>query len=124
MSGKRTPAFVVPTPFPDTPQVVCYNDTWSKHIPVGRRTDPGTLQYVTNTLTTPSAVCVGTTNPAYIVFVNHALVSPGSGSPFVVVVDPQGKPMPALASFSYRRQFKDLNEHSVLWLPSRQIATP
>jgi hypothetical protein len=75
------------------------------------------MQLVTETLGAPSIVCAGTTNPNYLAFVNTAVISPGSGSPFVVFVDPSAIPQPALASFGYRRDFRDLTGHKVLWLP-------
>jgi hypothetical protein len=75
------------------------------------------MQLVIGTLGAPSVVCAGTSNPNYLAFINTGVTSPGSGSPFVVFVDPYASPLPALASFGYRRDFRDLTGHTVLWLP-------
>lgn len=118
MTRTREPYFVVSTPYPGAAKVVCYKETWdTKLTEAGRVTD--TTRVVTEqTLTSPAAVVAGTSNPGYIAFVNQSAGSPGSGSPFVVFVDPQGNPMPAVASVGQRRDFKDLNKHTILWQPS------
>jgi len=66
------------------------------------------------TLSFPLAVCAGTTNPGYVAFLSQNLASPGSGSPFVVFVDPVAR---AVATAGYRADFRDLERHRVLWLP-------
>jgi hypothetical protein len=70
------------------------------------------------TLSIPSVIVSGTTNPGYIAFVNQNLVTE-SGSPFVVFVAPNAKPMPALASLGFRKDFADIQGqgHQVLWSP-------
>jgi hypothetical protein len=81
---------------------------------------PGLQQMTIETLNSPSVVVSGTTNPGYVAFINQRKVSPGSSSPFVVFVDPTGKPKPAVASLGYRRDFKDVQGHKVLWLPPQK----
>lgn len=117
VSVQRTPAFVATTPYASVSQVVCYDDTWTTHIPSIRRSSPDVMQIVTTTLQAPSVIVAGTTNPTYLAFVNQEVISERTGSPFVVFVDPSANPMPALASFSYRKDFRDLTRHLVLWQP-------
>jgi hypothetical protein len=119
---ERKPLFIVTTPYAPTAAVVCYQDTWETHIPAVRRLDPGVQQVVVRTLSQPSVIVTGTTNPGYVAFVNQTDVTPNSGSPFVVFVDPKAvnwlnKPMPAVASIGHRRDFRDITGHDVLWLP-------
>lgn len=70
---------------------------------------------ITITLTNPTVVLEGTSNPGYVVFLNESVTSPNRKSPFAVFVDPQGHPMPAVASIGYRIDFKDLTRHKQLW---------
>jgi hypothetical protein len=116
VAKKRDVAFTVRTPFPAAPEVVCYQDTWDIHIPAVRRV-PDAQQIVMTTLSQPSVIVAGTTNPGYVAFVNQAQLSPNSGNPFVVFVDPEGKPIPAVASIGPRRDFRDLSQHTIIWSP-------
>lgn len=69
------------------------------------------------TLQTPSFVCRGTSNPDYLAYVNTVDVSQGNASPFIVFVDPDGQPTPALTTIGHRKDFKDSNKFSVVWQP-------
>ena len=112
----RQPLFIVTTPYEATPEVVCYVDTYQFHLQLERRL-PDMLQIAEESLQSPQAVVAGTSNPNYVAFVNQEVTSPTSRNPFVVFVDPHAEPMAAVASWGYRRDFKDLSEHTVLWLP-------
>lgn len=113
----RQQLFVVETPYEAAPQVVCYVDTLESHIASDRQKLASAAKL---SLTAPSAVVTGTTNPEYIAYVNQGDISSGAGSPFVVFVDPAAEPLPAVATWGYRRDFKDLSKHTVLWLPPSQ----
>ncbi len=114
----RRPYFTVSTPAPMASKVVCYEDTWNFHVPQVRRDIGATV--VQETLASPHVILQGTTNPSHIVYINQNITSPRSQSPLAVIVDPTGNPMPAVASFGYRQDFKDLSRHTVLWLPPPQ----
>lgn len=116
MSDKRLQQFVVTTPFPGATTVVCYQDTWTNKLV--QRVPASSPTIVQETLQAPTAVVIGTTNPGYVAFVSNNHLSPGASSPFVVLVDPQGNPLPAVASVGHRRDFKDLQQHTVLWPPA------
>ena len=90
MVKERKVAFSAQTPFPAAPEVVCYQDTWQVHIPAVRRVGPNVKDLVVTTLSQPSVIVTGTSNPGYVAFVNQTTLSPNSGAPFVVIVDPQG----------------------------------
>jgi hypothetical protein len=119
VADERQFLFTVATPLQSAQTVVCYHDTWEIHLPATRR-DLGT-QIVMDTLSAPTVILQGTTNQGYVVFLNQALTSASSKSPFAVIVDPEGNPLPAVASFGFRRDFTDLSGHSVLWLPPADI---
>lgn len=112
MAEARDILFAVDTPYPGAPRVVCYRDSWNDKLVA--RAPSASTDIPIRTLAAPAYVCIGTTNENYVVFVNHADTSP-SGSPFVVIIDPSGNPLPAIVSIGYRRDFKDSKEHSVLW---------
>lgn len=114
MADRRT-ILTVTTPLEQVPTVVCYEDTWQLHVDQIRR-DIGTAA-IQGTLEGPAMVVQGTTNPGYLAFVSGNVTSPGGHSPFAVFVDPDGNPLPAVASFGYRRDFKDLTKHTTLWMP-------
>ena len=117
ISNTRQRFFVANTPYPDTPQVVCYHDTWTQHIPAERhRADLQEL--ATGTLATPIGVYEGTTNPGYVAFVGQSTENQETNSPFVVFVDPTADP-PAVASMGRRRDFKQLTRHKRVW-PRRE----
>jgi hypothetical protein len=116
-SRPREVLFTVQTPYQGASTVVCYRDTWEQHVAFSRTQTPGIQLSVMKTLQAPSIVCEGTSNPNYIAFVNTVVTSPGSGSPLVVFVDPHAKPDPRFATFSFRRDFRNLSSFSVLWSP-------
>lgn len=113
---KRPEFFNVSTPFPGAQTVVCYQDTWEKKLV--QRVVNSAATIILDTLREPGAVVAGSTNPKYVAFVSGSHLSAGSERPFVVFVDPEGSPKPAVASVGYRRDFKNLANHELLWSPS------
>ena len=105
----------ISTPYPPTPQVVLYEDTFLGKLTQAGRVDASAQTNVTLTLSNPTVVIEGTSTPGYVVFLNETVVSPNRKSPFAVVVDPQGNPSPAVASIGYRMDLKDLTRQKVLW---------
>ena len=108
-----TPKFVITTPYPGLPRVTLLTSTWLSHV-VYRPELIGMEPVVATTLAAPEAVCAGTSDPRNIVFVNQTERSPRGKSPFVVIVNPEHA---LVDSMGYRREFRDLTEHSVLWAP-------
>jgi hypothetical protein len=114
----REQLFVVDTPIGSASRVVCYRDTYEFHLPVNRK-QQGLLQAAMGTLSSPAAVVAGTTTPDHLAFVNQTFTSPNSNHPFVVIVDPKANPIPAVATMGFRRDFKHLEGHTVLWAPPK-----
>jgi hypothetical protein len=112
----RQPYFTVLTPFPGTPTVVCWQDTWLGHISVNERATEENRQFAITTLSNPTVVLAVAGN--YVMFVNENERSRNSRAPFGVIVDPQGNPMPAVATIGHRRELaKGITKKTVLWLP-------
>lgn len=112
----REPILVAATPYPGASQVVLYADTWHIHVPHYRKF-PGIQDRTLEALESPKVVLAGTTAPGNVIFVHSTFTSPRNQSPFAVIVDPEGNPMPAVASISFRRDLKDLTQFTTLWLP-------
>jgi hypothetical protein len=74
----------------------------------------GREDWISATVSSPSAVCAGTTNPGYLAFVNRTIVSPASASLLVVFADPVDR---VVVSAGYRIDFRDLGPHRILWVP-------
>jgi hypothetical protein len=104
----------IETPYFGGRGVILYDETFNEHIPIDRRT-PEAVTFVSQTLQKPSFICQGTTNPGYLSFVNHEISSLGNGSPYVVFVDPEADQAPTVASFGFRRDFKSMENHTILW---------
>lgn len=119
MADTRQPLFTVQTPYSGAQTVVCWQDTWLFHVDATRR-DLG-HQVVIGTLEAPSVILQGTTNPGYLVYLNESFISPGHQSPFAVIVDPQANPLAAVASFGFRRDFKNLTGQTIVWTPPGNI---
>lgn len=117
VGATRQPYLVAETPYDGARKVVFYEDTLKYHVPAARKTS-AIRENIEGALTRPDAVVRGTTNPGFVAFVNSTTVSSASGTPFVVFVDPEAAPMPAVATAGHRRDFKDLSRHDVLWVPT------
>lgn len=113
LKNRRDIYLAADTPFMKVPRVVVYRDTWDRKLAVRC---PGGSAALVATLQRPGFVCIGTSNPGYVAFVSGRALSASSGSPFVVFVDPRSDPA-AVVSVGYRREFRDLREHVVLWQP-------
>ena len=112
--GTRQVLLTIATPFPGLPLVTLFSDTWRDHILPNRPYLTGREDWISATLSSPSAVCAGSTNPSYLAFVNRTIVSARSGSPLVVFVDPLDQ---VVVSAGYRIDFHDLSQHRILWVP-------
>lgn len=100
----RQPLYTVATPFPPTPTVTLYDNTWSDHIELGHPEMAGKQSNVVKTLQSPSYVCEAS-RPAYVMFVNQTDVDP-TGAPHVVCVSPttdkSGAPVVVTSYFDKR----------------------
>jgi hypothetical protein len=114
----RQPLYVVDTPIVSVPKVAFYRDTYEIHLPLDRK-QPGLLQAAKDALSFPAAVVAGTTTPDHLAFVNQNFTSPTSNNPLVVFVDPNCNPMATVATMGFRRDFKTLERHTVLWVPPK-----
>jgi hypothetical protein len=116
VTNGRRPHFTVMTPYAGAPKVVCWEDAWNGHIAVNGRATFQNRLYSIVTLEAPTIVLA--VHKDYIMFVSENQRSVRSGSPFGVVVDPKGNPLPAVASIGFRRELsRYINRASALWLP-------
>ena len=111
----RPPLFVVDTPYSPSSRVACYMDTFTIHLPLERHMCVALQVAGETTLSNPSLVGEGTTNPQYLMYINQDIRSPNSKAPFVVIVDPEGNPLPVVASMGFRRDLLDVSRVRVLW---------
>lgn len=116
MNAPRKHKIKANTPYEGATTVVLYEDTYDNHIPDDRKPD-GIANTIITCLEQPTRVVQGTTNQAYVIFVNENERTQRSNSPFAVVVDPAGQPFPAVASFSYRTNVLDPKKFILLWQP-------
>lgn len=114
LSGRRQPLFRVATPFSGLPLVTLFSDTWHLHSLPNRPYLIGREDWISATVSSPSAVCGGTTNPGYLAFVNQTITSPGRGSPLVAFADPLDQ---VVVTAGYRLDFRNLSLHWILWVP-------
>lgn len=71
-------------------------------------------EIVISTLESPTVILQGTTEPGYVIYLNQEFTSPRN-SPLAVVVDPSANPLPAVATFGFRKDFKDISQKIVVW---------
>jgi hypothetical protein len=114
LTTSLTPLFTIGTPYPGASMVTLYHHTWEQHILPHRPELAGNEVWLRTTLSEPSIICAGTTNPAHVAFLNLSIVSPGGQSPLAVFVNPANK---MVVSAGYRRDFRNLEQHRVLWVP-------
>lgn len=92
-------------------EIVCYEDTYYKHI---NNSHPDVLaDEIESTLTSPEAICFGTSNSDYHVYVGA--IKSASGSPLCVIVNPVCAPQ-IVVTASYRRDFRALNDKNIIWM--------
>lgn len=111
-----TPIFTISTPYSGASMVTLHKHVWEKHILPYRPFLHGRQEWISHTLASPTVVCAGTTNPQHVASVNSNIISAGSNSPFAVFVHPVNQ---MVVSAGYRRDFRDLTSHTVLWLPNQ-----
>jgi hypothetical protein len=114
-----SPLYRVATPYSGVPVVTLHRHVWEQHILVNHPDLNGREEWVVSTLQKPTAVCGGTTNPFHIGFVNQAITSRRSRSPFTIFVHPLKR---MVVSAAYRNDFRDLTSHTLLWVPARDDA--
>jgi hypothetical protein len=114
MSGDRKPLFNVATPFPGSPRVTLFQDTWTEHILPGHLEMTGKEADVQAVVTSPTLILAGSTNPNYVAYVND-MVTSSRGTPLAVIVDPQEQ---VICTAYYNRSFKVISPEQVLWSPS------
>lgn len=111
----RKPLFSVATPFPPTPVVTLYDNTWVNHIEANHPEMAGLQPNLQATLSSPTYVCEAT-SPGYFMFVNHTDVD-SKGAPHVVCVstssDTSGSPVVTTSYFS--KKHKDLTKVKKVW---------
>jgi hypothetical protein len=72
-------------------------------------------------VSSPTAVCVASSNPGYRVFINNAIRSPGGPSLLTVYVDPVDG---VVVSAYYNRSFPRLGSDRIVWQPSTSTPPP
>ncbi len=100
----------IESPFLLAPFVVLYRDSWE--LKIGKRSDFQS-DWIIETVKDPAFVVRGTTNTAHLAFVSRRHSSK-NGSPLVVFVSEIDYPCP-IVSVSFRRDFRDLRGHDILW---------
>lgn len=113
MSKDRKPLFVVPTPLPGLPRVTLFADTWLDHIVQQHPYMQGKKTVVQATVSTPSVIMPGTSNPNYVVFVNQSVTS-SAGNPLTVMINPKDQ---IIVTALFNRTFKIIVQEKALWLP-------
>jgi len=115
-AGLRRPYLVIPTPLPGLPEAVLFYDTWFDKITRYHPELLGMESAIRLVISTPNSVCTGTSNPAYRVFLNDLVRSPGGSAPLTVYVDPVPR---VIVSAYYNRSFANRTASTVIWQPSQ-----
>jgi len=106
---------VIPTPLPGLAAITLCRDTWFDKITKNHVEMLGKEDDVRQVVSSPTAVCVASTNPSYRVFVNDLIRSPGGRSLLTVYVDPLHR---VVVSAYYNRSFSRLSSDRIIWQPS------
>jgi hypothetical protein len=112
---RRQPFLVITTPLPGLPTVTLYRDTWFNKITRYHPEMVGKEEAVRLVVASPTAVCRGSSNPEYRVFLNNSVRSSGGSSPLTVYVDPLRR---VIVSAYYNRSFARIMGDQVIWQPS------
>jgi hypothetical protein len=75
----------------------------------------GSKTSVRAVVSSPTAICQGTANPRYLVFLDSAIRSPGGSAPLTVYVDPLNR---VVVSAYYNRSFARNTPGQVVWQQS------
>jgi hypothetical protein len=112
---------VIPTPLPGLAEVTLYRDTWFDKITKNHLEMLGKEDAVRLVVSSPTAVCIASSNPSYRVFINDSVRSPGGRSLLTVYVDPVSAVM---VSAYYNRSFPRLSSDRIIWQPSTSTRPP
>ena len=105
---------IIPTPLPGLASVILYHDTWFDKITKNHVEILGKEDDVRLVVSSPTAVCIASSNPGYRVFINDLVRSPGGRSLLTVYVDP----VPGVVvSAYYNRSFSRLSPDRIIWQP-------
>ena len=112
---------VIPTPLPGLAAVTLYYDTWFDKITKNHVEILGREDEIRLVVSSPTAVCIASSNPSYRVFINDSVRSPGGQSLLTVYVDP----LPGVVvSAYYNRSFPRLGLGRIIWQPSASTPSP
>lgn len=111
----RTKVFKTTTPYPDTPEVTLWDNTWTGHIQTEHPEMSGKLANMQTTLSSPTFVCEAS-NPAYVVFVNDTDLD-ARGHPLVVCVSPttDSSGLPVVTTAYHSKKHKDPKRVKKIW---------
>jgi hypothetical protein len=109
--GIRKSIFTVCSPLPASDAVRLYEDTWFYHIIANHVDLAGKELLVAQTVINPTFITIGTSNPDYVIFVNHRQVTPG-GTPLIAVVDPQNQ---VVCTAMYNRSYRIVPPERRIW---------
>jgi hypothetical protein len=112
---RRQPFLVVATPLPGLPTVTLFRDIWFDKIAKNHVEMAGREDAVQVVVASPTAICRGSANPGYLVFLNSSIRSPGGSAPLTVYVDPLHR---VIVSAYYNRSFARITPDQVIWQPS------
>jgi hypothetical protein len=111
---QRQPFLVIATPLPELPTVTLYRDTWFDKITKNHVEMAGREDAVRVVVASPTAICRGSANPRYLVFLNSSIRSPSGSAPLTVYVDPLHR---IVVSAYYNRSFARITPDQVIWQP-------
>lgn len=103
------------TPLPRVSPVTLYRDTWFDKIIKNHVEIAGKEDAVRAVVSSPTAICRGSANPRYLVFLNSSIRSPSGSAPLTVYVDPLHR---VVVSVYYNRSFARIPPDQVVWQPS------
>lgn len=115
-STALTAIFTATTPFPGLPEVSLTRVTWDDHVLKQHPYMVGKEQLVQATVSAPSVIVRGTSNPDYIIFINQAETS-SEGNPLTVIASPH---LQIIVTSLYHRSFKVIAPELVIWPPQQK----
>lgn len=102
--------FTVKTPILPDP-VSLLKSTWEEHIIRRHPEMAGKESHVMAATSTPTFIVPGTTNPDYLIFVDHENLSQ-KGNPLIAVINPE---INIVVTSLYHRSYRIISAGSVLW---------
>jgi len=107
------PLFTAKTPVPWLPPITLLRSTWERHILPNHSYMSGKEMVVRSTISRPSVVMPGISDPANLIFVNMN-VTTSKGHPLTVIVSPQ-KAIVLTALFN--RSYRTIDQEMAIWKP-------